>query len=423
MATEIKNHVISTKNERISSVFGWRNHPITGEKTHHDGMDIIDAGGLHNTTDVKVLAFSDGVVLFAGFNSLLGNYVDILHKNNILTRYFHQKTLLVQKSEFVSKGQELGIMGTTGDSTGVHLHFALKEGSTSSNDGVYVDPMPYLKGEKVIEEVIDSSVPGETKVIISTSDNMPLYGAKATDTINYTLSSNNFEINLNTGLGVTHNLSFNSKSGYIKPDSFKYTVTSEPKTFNAIYERVKGPQDYYSTLAIMAKNYLNEQAKRPGYEWCTILEPEISYYCIIEPMEKSTGYNPDYNPFYIVFSDKPLLVHENWRNRYDNSDAGNTYFWTLNTEGGYKSDKTNEKVKLSFLKFIWTPDVGFTPEWNTGPFAFPTSPWINNDTSGKYITPAYYGAQDQNQTGLPYIVYTNHDIRIGDTENFFYKTR
>ena len=157
-----KNHVISTQNEKRTSPYGWRT--INGKQQFHDGIDIVDANGLQLKNDgIAIFAIADGKVAEAGKGVSVGNYADIAHEGKILTRYFHMRdnSIAVKKGDTVKKGQKLGIMGTTGDSTGVHLHFAVRENSTAYNNGDYVDPEPYLTGAKTIGATSNTAQPAQ----------------------------------------------------------------------------------------------------------------------------------------------------------------------------------------------------------------------------------------------------------------------
>ncbi|OJF95345.1 peptidoglycan DD-metalloendopeptidase family protein [Alkalibacterium sp. 20] len=118
-------------NGRISSPYGWRTHPIFGDRRLHTGVDIAGSG--------SIVATRAGTVTTAGFNGALGYYVKVDHGDGYVTVYSHmQPNLSVTRGQGVSQGQQLGIMGTTGDSTGVHLDFKVyKNGST-------VNPMNYI---------------------------------------------------------------------------------------------------------------------------------------------------------------------------------------------------------------------------------------------------------------------------------------
>lgn len=118
---------------RISSPYGYRIHPIYKTKKFHSGVDMAAPGG------TNILAAADGVVKMAGWNGGYGNCVVIDHGGGVSTLYGHSQRLLVSKGQTVKKGQVIALVGTTGASTGNHLHFeVLLNGKTT-------DPMPYLR--------------------------------------------------------------------------------------------------------------------------------------------------------------------------------------------------------------------------------------------------------------------------------------
>ncbi len=112
----------------------------TREDANHEGIDMI---GKNKATD-DIIAISDGIVYDTGYNDKAGYYVELQHQNNLITRYLHMKknTIKVKKDDIVVKGQTLGKMGSTGDSTGAHLHFAV-----FTLDRIPLDPLPYLQGK------------------------------------------------------------------------------------------------------------------------------------------------------------------------------------------------------------------------------------------------------------------------------------
>ena len=118
---------------RISSSYGYREHPVTGEKDSlHAGTDIAGGGA--------IVASRAGTVASAAFSDTYGNSVIIDHGDGYSTLYAHmQANLSVSPGQSVSQGQQLGIMGTTGRSTGVHLHFEVRK------DGATIDPMNFIK--------------------------------------------------------------------------------------------------------------------------------------------------------------------------------------------------------------------------------------------------------------------------------------
>ncbi len=112
---------------RVTSSYGWRTHPITGRRSFHDGVDIAARSGS------SVLAFAEGKVVFAGWNGGYGNAIFIDHGNGLQTRYAHLSRINVSVGERVDTGDKIGGVGSTGRSTGPHLHFEVRQnGNTKS---------------------------------------------------------------------------------------------------------------------------------------------------------------------------------------------------------------------------------------------------------------------------------------------------
>jgi murein DD-endopeptidase MepM/ murein hydrolase activator NlpD len=105
---------------RLSSGFGWRVDPILGRLALHSGIDI--PGPLRS----PVLAASGGVVHFAGKAGGYGNMIEVDHGGGLVTRYAHLSGFLVRPGARVERGQEIATMGSTGRSTGSHLHFEVR---------------------------------------------------------------------------------------------------------------------------------------------------------------------------------------------------------------------------------------------------------------------------------------------------------
>lgn len=116
----------------ITSDYGYRNHPSSGRNHFHSGIDI------GASTGSSILAASGGTVTSAGWNSSMGNYVMISHGNGLVTIYMHASVLCVSSGQNVSAGQQIALVGSTGDSTGPHLHFSVRL------NGSYVSPWNYL---------------------------------------------------------------------------------------------------------------------------------------------------------------------------------------------------------------------------------------------------------------------------------------
>ncbi len=119
----------------ITSAYGIREHPIQGVIKKHTGIDIGNAG-----FGAPVIAATDGVVTMAGRYGGYGNCVIINHGNGISTLYGHGQTILTEVGKEVKKGDLIMEVGSTGNSTGPHLHFEVRV------NGSCVDPMPYLQG-------------------------------------------------------------------------------------------------------------------------------------------------------------------------------------------------------------------------------------------------------------------------------------
>ena len=123
----------------ISSKYGYRKDPITKKKRFHPGIDL--AGTWHE----DVLAPADGTVFFAGTNGGYGKMVKIRHKHGIVTTYGHLQKILVKNGQKVTIGNRIGKMGTTGRSTGQHLHYEIWVNKK------HVDPFIFIKeGKKLL---------------------------------------------------------------------------------------------------------------------------------------------------------------------------------------------------------------------------------------------------------------------------------
>ena len=120
----------------IYSYFGYRTSPITGKKEYHSGIDI---GGAYGADIVASLA---GVVTKATWSSMNGNHVVIDHGNGVTTHYLHASKLLVKAGDKVKQGQVIMKCGSTGWSTGPHLHFTIRV------NGAAVDPLKYVSPKK-----------------------------------------------------------------------------------------------------------------------------------------------------------------------------------------------------------------------------------------------------------------------------------
>jgi murein DD-endopeptidase MepM/ murein hydrolase activator NlpD len=130
---EILNNLIAPTVIRVSSKFGYREHPIKKKRILHKGVDLAVVTG------TKVKAIYKGTVLYSGWIRGYGKTVTIDHGNGIVSLYAHNSKLLVSKKELVQTGEIITLSGNTGRSTGPHLHLGLYINNEA------VDPLRYIK--------------------------------------------------------------------------------------------------------------------------------------------------------------------------------------------------------------------------------------------------------------------------------------
>ena len=117
---------------RISDEYGNRIHPILGTQQFHNGVDMAAPSGS------PILAAYDGEVIAASYSPTMGNYIMIDHGDGLITIYMHASSVSVSEGTMVARGEQIGCVGSTGRSTGPHLHFSVRE------NGQYVSPWNYL---------------------------------------------------------------------------------------------------------------------------------------------------------------------------------------------------------------------------------------------------------------------------------------
>jgi murein DD-endopeptidase MepM/ murein hydrolase activator NlpD len=125
----------------LGSYFGWRIDPLTGRSALHTGLDFQADPG------TAILAAAGGVVVSQEFHPAYGNMVEIDHGNDLVTRYAHASRMFVKKGDLIRRGQKIAEVGTTGRSTGPHLHFEVLV------QGVPQDPQKFLSaGQQLANE-------------------------------------------------------------------------------------------------------------------------------------------------------------------------------------------------------------------------------------------------------------------------------
>ena len=117
---------------RISDDYGNRIHPTLGVQQFHNGVDMAAPNGS------PIVAAADGTVVGAGYSGTMGNYIMINHGSGVFTVYMHASAIYVSTGTSVTRGQKIGAVGSTGRSTGPHLHFSVRV------NGSYVSPWNYL---------------------------------------------------------------------------------------------------------------------------------------------------------------------------------------------------------------------------------------------------------------------------------------
>ena len=120
---------LPVRNSGVTSRFGMRGHPILGGVRMHAGVDLAAPNGS------PVVASADGVVSFANWNGGYGLLVAVRHGNGFETRFAHLSRILVRPGQQVSRGQVVGLVGSTGRSTGAHLHYEVRQ------NGRAIDPL------------------------------------------------------------------------------------------------------------------------------------------------------------------------------------------------------------------------------------------------------------------------------------------
>lgn len=124
----------------VTSEFGYRYHPITGSYELHNGIDLVNGNA---TTPIYASAAGE-VVISGSYPDWYGNYVVIKHSDGLYTGYAHQSQLRVSVGDTVNQGQQIGNMGTTGPSTGPHLHFQFFNNGPWPSNSDFINPREYI---------------------------------------------------------------------------------------------------------------------------------------------------------------------------------------------------------------------------------------------------------------------------------------
>ena len=126
----------------LTSRFGWRNDPINDKRAYHRGVDIRGKKG----SDVKATA--NGIVKIENYDRRNGRYILVDHGNGFITKYAHMKKSLVKRGDTVARGQVIGLVGSTGRSTGPHVHYEIHYDDKIVNPTRFVRIAKYLNKSK-----------------------------------------------------------------------------------------------------------------------------------------------------------------------------------------------------------------------------------------------------------------------------------
>jgi murein DD-endopeptidase MepM/ murein hydrolase activator NlpD len=124
----------------MTSNFGVRIDPITQQLAQHSGIDFI------TPTGTPIVASGDGAVIKSAFDPAYGNFIEIAHNEGFISKYAHNSKLLVKVGQLVKRGQVIAQSGSTGRSTGPHLHYEIHQNSAYLNPAkilVYAPPSKY----------------------------------------------------------------------------------------------------------------------------------------------------------------------------------------------------------------------------------------------------------------------------------------
>jgi murein DD-endopeptidase MepM/ murein hydrolase activator NlpD len=148
---KIKKLMVPTQQPVVGGVwgspFGWRIDPVNGQSALHTGLDFPAAQG------TPILAAAGGVVVAQEYHTAYGNMVEIDHGNDLVTRYGHASKVLVKKGDLIKRGQKIAEVGSTGRSTGSHLHFEVLV------QGVFQDPQKFLTAGQNLPVIIGQAQP------------------------------------------------------------------------------------------------------------------------------------------------------------------------------------------------------------------------------------------------------------------------
>lgn len=171
VAQKVKKMMVPTQipvvNAILGSAFGWRIDPITGHSALHTGLDFPAAQG------TPIYAAAGGIVVAQEFHPEYGNMIEVDHGNDLITRYGHSSKVYVKKGDLIKRGQHIADVGTTGRSTGPHLHFEVLV------QGVQQDPQKFLNAGKGVSAVFVAQNAASTPAFKTSTEALTSVPARA----------------------------------------------------------------------------------------------------------------------------------------------------------------------------------------------------------------------------------------------------
>jgi len=156
----------------LGSTFGWRIDPFTGRSALHTGLDFPADPG------TPIYAAAGGVVVTQEFHPQYGNMIEIDHGNDLITRYAHSSRVFVKKGDLIKRGQKIAEVGTTGRSTGPHLHFEVLVQNVPQDPQKFLNAGNGLEAPKTLA-VAASPAPKQGPLSVTDSPAAPLVGSSA----------------------------------------------------------------------------------------------------------------------------------------------------------------------------------------------------------------------------------------------------
>lgn len=246
----------------ITSQYGYRTDPFTKETSYHSGVDLA------NGTGTPIYAAKSGTVIYADYNSVYGYHVKIDHGDGFVTLYGHMTAYVVEVNDAVTGGQLIGYMGSTGRSTGPHLHF------TVYYNGETVEPMNYISDEALAQNNVEVQA---YQYLINT---LGLPKSSACGVLSNIAAESGFNLNSLGDDGTSYGLCqwHDIRSGVGRLTNLKNYCTGQGLDYTSIQGQLAflgyELSTYYPGLLAELQSMENtaDGAYQAAYLWCTQFE-------------------------------------------------------------------------------------------------------------------------------------------------------